>query len=379
MFPLRSGVAGRGTASRTTALAALFLFAACAGAQKPQREEIVWPLPPNKPRVRHVRPIWGPEGFETGLWPRLLRLIGVSGGENRVFNPSGVALSVDEQTLYVASGIASHVLAFDFARHKVRRVADTEGHAPKYPYAVAVDGDGRLYVTDQKDAVVWVYSRENEFLSRIGSGMLVRPTGIAIDRKRRLVYVVDPGTRAQPRHVVEVFAPDGRRLRTIGSRGEDPGQFMYPTFAAVSPDGNLYVADTMNARVQVFDPEGALVTVFGTLGDALGQFAKPTGIAFDSLGNVHVADSQLGYVQIFDPKHRLLMHYGEKALLPEFMQLPNGLAINAKNEIFVADYAANHVNEYVLFDTSPAEPEKAPAPASAPPAPPPTSPQSAPQ
>lgn len=347
------------TRAGTLAVAALAL-ASCAGAQR-TGDEIVWPLPPDKPRLKYVRSIRGAPDFETGLWSRFVRGVVGATGENRIINPSGIALSVDESIMYVASGPTSTVLAFDFARRKVRRFADIEGSRPIYPYAIAVDGSDRVYITDQKEAVVWVYSRDNKVLAQIGRGVFVRPTGIAVDRKRQLVYVVDPGTQKDPRHVVQVFSPDGRRLRSIGSKGADPGQLLFPTFAAVGPDGNLYVSDTLNARVQVFEPDGQVVNVIGTHGDALGQFAKPMGLAFDSLGNLHVADAELARVQIFDSKNQLLLLYGGKIALPPFMSLPNGLAITSKNRILVADYAVSHVNEYLLFDTSPQQPAVTPA------------------
>jgi sugar lactone lactonase YvrE len=350
---------------RRIAAAALLaaIFAGCAGTQK-RGEEVVWPSPPNKPRLRYVRSITGTEGFDDRLAARIGRAILGTENENVIFNPNSVALSVDEKRLFVTNTIG-YVLRFDLAEHSVSRVADDGGRKPLRPYGLAVDANDNLYVTDQA-GLVFVYSPSDKFLRAFGQGAVQRPTGIAIDRKRQLVYVVDGGSQATQRHRVEVFALDGRHLRTIGTRGVKPNEFLFPSYAAVAPDGILYVADTMNGRVQSFDPDGNLVSVLGTLGDAPGEFGKPKGIAFDGAGNMHVVDGQLAQVQMFNSRSQLLMMYGGQSAHPGFMLLPNGIAITSKNHIFVADYAGNRVNEYVLFDTSePAEEPKAAASAPA--------------
>jgi sugar lactone lactonase YvrE len=41
-------------------------------------------------------------------------------------------------------------------------------------------------------------------------------------------------------------------LRGIGGAGAEPGQFHTPHGMAIDSHGDLYVADTMNARIQKF-------------------------------------------------------------------------------------------------------------------------------
>ena len=76
---------------------------------------------------------------------------------------------------------------------------------------------------------------------------LKRPTGLAIDAADRLL-VVDSGHDR-----VQVFAPDGAYLSTIGGRrGGGTGGLLEPRGIAVAPDGKVLVADSFNHRVQVF-------------------------------------------------------------------------------------------------------------------------------
>lgn len=344
------------TSRRTPLLAALVLLTTAAGCSGPQKPStFVWPLPPDKPRVRFVRAFSGSAEFDTSGWSRFRRAITGSGSALTLFNPTTIALSPDDRRLYVSCSGKAYVLEFDRASGNVRYFPFQDGYEPKVPYGVAVDSDGSVFVADSLGKQVMIYSADGRFLRRVGNGIMERPVGITIDRRRRLVYVVDGGSKQSSRHLVEVFAPDGRHLRTIGRSGNGPGEFLFPTNVAVAPNGNVYVADTLNSRIQVFDTNGTLVTTFGFLGDVPGGMGKVKGLAFDAFGNLHAVDAQNVYVQMFNARHQPLMAYGGPGKISELMSLPNGIAIDAKNHIFVADFGSNQVKEYELFNTTAAD------------------------
>lgn len=334
---------------------AAFLASACAGAQHPSGAPIVWPAPPEKPRIKYVRSFQGVEDFNTGIWNRLRRALTGADHGSDLKSPNSLTLSRDGQKLYAVCGAGSRITVFDFAAGEASTLRMPQEYQPRSPFALAIDAAGNLFITDQAEHAVWVFSPRGDFVRRFGKEKLTRPAGIAIDDRRQLVYVVDAGDRSGSGHAVQVFAPDGRYLRQIGTRGTGPGEFLYPTYAVIGPDEHLYVSDTVNSRLQVFDPEGVLVTTIGSLGEGAGQFGKTKGLAFDSFGNLHVVDAQLSRVQILNSRRQALMAYGGLAPRIEFMQLPSGIAIDAKNNIYVADYAASRVNQYVLFNTTEAD------------------------
>jgi sugar lactone lactonase YvrE len=372
--------------SRTLALTALAL-SACAAPQRPE-ERVVWPFPPEKARIEYVRTIANGADVEAGsrrFWASITGKTPLG-----MQTPTAVALSPDGQRLYVSCSSIGTVLMFDFENGRAERAATAEGFKPKRPFGLAVDGEGNLYVGDQGEGVVWVYDKLGKPVRRIGPGMFTRTVGLAFDVKRQQLYVVDGSNGVSENHRVEVFAPDGRHIRTIGKRGAGPGEFNFPTFVAVAPDGRVFVADTGNFRVQVFSPDGELLTSFGAAGgDAPGLFDKMKGMAFDSLGNLYVVDGMSAIVQMFSASFKPLMHFGGNAARPGFMSLPNGIAIDSHDNIFVSDYGMHHVNQYRLINTTAADlvepgPSAPPLPASGaapqpaaaippPPPPPPTS------
>jgi DNA-binding beta-propeller fold protein YncE len=118
------------------------------------------------------------------------------------------------------------------------------------PIGIAVVADDSLWVADSDGGVVQ-FSAEGERLtawdaSAVGDAAVNDPTGIAVDAEGR-VYVTDAGANR-----VQVFAPEGTVLGGWGERGEAAGQFQEPRGIALDGQGAVYVADFYGERVQKF-------------------------------------------------------------------------------------------------------------------------------
>ncbi len=237
------------TTSRPSAPRALALLlaaaalAGCATTGKGPAVDVRWPLPPDVARVRFVRAIASEYDLEVSGWRAFSRIFVPPEPGAVVGNTTGLALSPDERSLYVASASTGSVLRVDLAGGRVHRVASEEGRRPAVPHSVALDAEGNLFVADRAGEI-WVFSPEDKFLRRFGADHLDRPTGIAIDRRRQVLYVVDGSQVKSQNHRVEVFSLRGEHLRTLGTRGNAPGQFNFPTNVAVGPDGRLFVVAT---------------------------------------------------------------------------------------------------------------------------------------
>ncbi len=53
--------------------------------------------------------------------------------------------------------------------------------------------------------------------------------------------------------VARISGVDGRRVWTVGTKGDGVGQFYYPEGIAVLPNGRIIVADSFNHRLQILD------------------------------------------------------------------------------------------------------------------------------
>ncbi len=340
---------------RLLGLGIMLLAAGCAASQKPaEPARLVWPPPPQQTRIQFVRTIASDEdvGQDTTFTRQILNyLAGYKPPPNAVVNPMGLAVSDDGQVLYVSDYTQGAVFVFDFGKKEFRKIGPIT-----WPVGVAVDANQNVYVAEQREKGVGVYNTEGKQVSFFTDPSIERPTGIAVDRERKRIYLADTGHTQSKEHTVKIFSFDGKLVGKIGKgKGAVPGSFLFPTYLTVDREGNLYVTDSLNCRVQKFDPNGKYLSSFGARGDAWGQFTRPKGVALDSFGNVYVADSGWSNVQIFNQQGQILLFFGGRGPIPGMLMNPTAVAISSQNDIYVGDYINHRVEQYRLVNTSAAD------------------------
>lgn len=192
-----------------------------------------------------------------------------------------------------------------------------------YPFNLAADIHGNVYVTDSQNCTIrklspvgtnWVVStiagRPGFFGSADGVGtnaLFYLPAGIAVDANSN-VYVSDYGN-----DTIRRVAPMGTNwvVSTLAGMVGTPGHadgvgtnasFYYPHGLAVDAAGSLYLADMDNATIRKLAPLGTnwvastLAGMATKPGSADGtgtnaQFYLPQGIALDASGDLYVADT----------------------------------------------------------------------------------------
>jgi len=337
-----------------TAIALLLTLAGCATAKKEEPVRLVWPPPPLAARIEFVRSVISDEDLnkDTTFSQNLLNfLAGEKPKANRIVEPMGLAVSDDGQRLYVSDFAQLEVFVFDFGKKTFTKIGEQEKLAR--PVGVALDGQENLYVVEQEKKGISVFDHQQKRIRFITDPSIERPTGIALDRERGKIYLADTGHTKSKEHTIKILNLAGELVGKIGKeKGDGPGQFLFPTYLALDPKGNLYVTDTLNSRVQMFDPDGKYVKSFGQRGNAWGMFDKPKGVAVDSFGNVYVADSGWSNVQIFNQKGEVLLFFGGRGPIPGMLKNPTAVAIDKENRIYVADYLNHRVEEYRLVNTT---------------------------
>ena len=332
----------------------LLLLAGCATVtEKPQVRELLWPESPLTPRIKFVGLLRSQEDLGRNSAELFLEaLLGPKKVPDSLQQPMGIAPSRDGKRLYVTDYARPGVVVFDFESRR-RSLLGGETHGFMGPLGVAVDDKNNVYVADALSKLIRVFDPSGKFLRNISHDLLERPTGIAIDAVRRRLYVIDPSYRNSDNHMLHILDMDTEVcLKHFGGQGDEPGKFFFPTYVAVDGKGNVYVTDTMNARVQVFDPDGRHLWTFGQRGDGYGMFDKPKGVAVDSFGNLYVVDSAWSNVQIFNQRGEVLLFFGGRGRFPGLLFNPTGIAIDKENRIYVADAFNGRVGIYQLINTT---------------------------
>jgi sugar lactone lactonase YvrE len=198
------------------------------------------------------------------------------------------------------------------------------------PCGLAVDFAGNIYIADMSNHVIREVSTSsarqvrlittiagNGTLGSSGNGgpatsaELMYPTGVAVDGAGN-IYIAD-----ETGGVIRMVSASTGVISTVAGNGTygysgDGGlatgaAFSYPMDVAVDGAGNIYIADTYNARVRkVTASTGKISTLAGDgtagySGDGglatSAELNQPMGLAIDTGGNVYIADYMAAVVR----------------------------------------------------------------------------------
>ncbi len=244
--------------------------------------------------------------------------------------PNAVALDA-AGNLYIAETGANLVRKVNLATGIITTVAGTgsagysgdQGAALSAtlnaPAGIAANAVGDLFIADTGNNVIRrVYAHSGTITTVVGNGTagysgddgdalqaeLKSPQSVAVDPTGR-IYIADTGNS-----VVRAVDPVTDLITTIAGNGTSgfsgdgalavSAELNAPAAVAADAAGNVYVADTGNARVRkIYAQSGTIVTLAGsaTMGDEgdsgpanAAVLSAPSGVALDSLGQVLISD-----------------------------------------------------------------------------------------
>lgn len=180
--------------------------------------------------------------------------LGQGDGEFQMPNHLAVAPG-PEGLVYVADSRANLVKAYTQQGAPVLQFGGTGTATGQFDFLAGlhVSAAGEVYVADQNNARVQVFSPTGTFLRSFGkasgmfaSGIFTRIQGLTGDDQDRL-YVADTVLG-----VIKVVSSTGKVLATLGAFGDRPGQLQAPASLVVDRNHRLFVTSVGNARVEVF-------------------------------------------------------------------------------------------------------------------------------
>ena len=193
---------------------------------------------------------FSPSGEKFGDWQLAEGIIAV----DQDF-PTGLAIFEDD-FLYISGGYNDQVHQFNLADGAHIRSWGGTGSDPGefiYPFDVAVDPAGDVYVADDGNARIQKFDASGDFLAAWEEpvpGQFENMTAIKADPQGNL-YVLDGVARR-----VQAFSAEGAFISEWQGLALAPEEQPHsPRGLAVDADGNLYLADTHNQRIQVLSPE----------------------------------------------------------------------------------------------------------------------------
>ena len=169
-----------------------------------------------------------------------------------------------------------------------------------------------------------------------GNGQFALPVSLALTPGGNLLVADQQNNRVQE------FTTDGTWVQTIGaSQG-----ISQATGVAVDSSGMIYVADSGNHRVLKFNAAGAFQTSWGSVGNGDGQFVFTAGVAIAGDGDVLVTDLGNDRVQRFTSAGVFESKFGTSGLGDGQFDEPYDIAVADSGEIFVSERAGDRVQAF---------------------------------
>ncbi len=205
-----------------------------------------------------------------------------------------------------------------------------------YPYRVAVDASGNVYISDTQGNQILKETLANGVYTEsvVVSTGLATPYGVAVDGSGN-VYIADNGHN---RLVEETPSGSGYTQTVIPTSA-----LSYPTGVAVDASGDVYIADTGHGRILIETPSGG--SYVETALTYASNFAQITGIAVDSSGNIYVSDidNNAVYTETYSAGS-----YTPSTIPTSGLNYPYDIAVDASGNLYICDFT----NKRIVLETN---------------------------
>jgi DNA-binding beta-propeller fold protein YncE len=325
-------------------VAAGVILAGCATDKPKQTRRYVWPRLPDPPKIEWIKSYYAQNDFPKSSFTAFVELF-LGNPSARQFEKPMDIKSNGKGLVYVTDVVLAGIFVFDLQNEKIQfwgKSADPDAGLGITPFFIALDDKDNIYAVGTGKKEIDVLNPEGRLLKKIDFAEKVKdPGGIAVDSKRRRIYLIDNSDAK-----VAVFDLEGKHLFTFGKKGDGAGEFNRPLPITINNKGEVIIGDTANSRIQIFDEEGKFLRKFGERGDNAASFQIIKGVAVDSEDNIYVTDAKANQIKIFNTKGDALLAIGTAYSVnismveaPGGFLLPQGIHIDKNDSIYVVDQA----------------------------------------
>jgi sugar lactone lactonase YvrE len=214
-----------------------------------------------------------------------------------------------------------------------------------YPYGVAVDAAGNVWVVDNFGGVVTEVTPSGTSYTGPYTvlGGFNNPYGIAIDTHGN-IYITESGTGQQATDVIKETYAGGTYTPSIL-----PTSGLYsPGPLAVDTHGNVYISDTYDGRLVKETPSGNTYIQSTVPTSSLGE---PTGVAVDAGGNLYIADIENAQVL----KETVSgTGYTESVVVDQLPEYPQDVSVDGQGNVYVLMYTpGGYAEDFLAVKATP--------------------------
>ena len=246
------------------------------------------------------------------------------------------------------------------------------------PLAVAVDASGNLFIADFGNYRVREVTADRTIRTVAGGGTsrpgdgglgtaasIDSPAGVALDSGGNLFFTENWSNRVRkvlPSGIINTIAGNGAGGFSGDGGTATSARLDFPTAVATDRSGNLYIADSDNARVRKVAAEGIISTVAGggTSGPGDGgpataaRLNNPVAVAVDASGNLFIADAGDSRIRKVTAAGTISTVAGNGiagisgdggAAVSASLNHPAGVAVDAAGNVYISDTGNNRIRK----------------------------------
>ncbi|KAI6646305.1 NHL repeat containing protein [Oopsacas minuta] len=202
-------------------------------------------------------------------------------GHNILKQPWGIA--VTEDNVFITDRELHALLQFNKKDYKLMKRSGNKGAGDgelNEPQGLCVDYNGDVYVTDNRNHRVSIFSKALEFVNCLGTQQLQSPQDIKVTPTSIVVLALSP-------NCVHFYSRSGHLINSCITSGED-GVVYGPLFFCLDVVGNILITDYTRNNIKILSPSGEIIHTIGRRGHGRGEFRYPSGISISVLGTIYV-------------------------------------------------------------------------------------------
>ena len=205
-------------------------------------------------------------------------------GQGKLMEPWGIAITSEH--IYVTDRGLHALFQFNKNSFELLNRIGTKGQTDGQfngPRGLCTDYSRDVYVADNANNRVCIFSNDLQFKSKFGIGQLYRPKDVKLTPDCQVV-VLDRSPEC-----VHFYSRDGHILSSCVFQGEGSEYLVYaPFFLCMDPAGNIIVSDCCSHSIKIISKHGHLMHTIGREGHGIGAFRYPYGISVSKSGIIFV-------------------------------------------------------------------------------------------
>lgn len=328
---------------------ASFILGACQSTRisngKKEKPIVIYPSPPDTAKIQFLTRLSSTLdlGKKQSFFSKFL--LG-EGKPKAMVKPYGI--SIYKGKIYVCDNYGGGMEIIDLEKKDMSFFNPSGKGKLKIPINCFVDQNGYLYVADAGRLEVVVYDENGNYLRSFGGREKFKPADVFVYKNKIFVANIANGK-------INVYAADSTNKFLYAFPEVEPGSAGYlcmPTNIAINND-LLYASDFGCSSIKVYTTDGVIKDTIGSQGDNPGQFAKVKGIAVDKESNIYAVDAAFENVQVFNKDGKLLIVFGGHYVGPGDMIIPAKVMIDYDNLEYFSQYVDHAYDlKYLIFVTN---------------------------